>query len=200
MAAFFRHGVSKGGQLLTPKTVSASSYATKAEKKKGVDRKQGPKIDSSAESLAAKGFLRPQKEYIPPPDVEERLKEIFESVVGTSQGGYKVTNLNDKFKLFTKCIEKFDHHVPNSLLHQIETLAELRDYYKTPVDVTTPLDKLRNMDLPENLHVQFEYHRFRPDADKFGETAFPGRSTIVTGLKYKNKYKGHVQKSNTPWF
>lgn len=33
------------------------TYATKAEKRKGIDRKVGPKIDSSAESLAAKGFV-----------------------------------------------------------------------------------------------------------------------------------------------
>lgn len=30
-----------------------------------------------------------------------------------------------------------------------------------------------------------------------GISAFPGRSTIVTGLKYKKKYKGYD--ARTPW-
>lgn len=56
------------------------------------------------------------------------------------------------------------------------------------------------VDLPENLHIQHEYLRFHPDTDtKFGgETAFPLRSTIVTGLRYKKKYAGFVAKKK--WY
>lgn len=32
----------------------------------------------------------------------------------------------------------------------------------TPVDVLTPFDTLKKMDLPKNLHVQEDYVRFHP--------------------------------------
>ena len=69
-------------------------------------------------------------------------------------------------------------------------------FYSTPVDTRVPLDKFKEVDLPANLHIQYEYHRFHPDTDtKFGGiSAFPKRSTIVTGLKYKDKYPGYVAK------
>ncbi|KAJ8969075.1 hypothetical protein NQ317_001150 [Molorchus minor] len=199
MAAFMRHGVFKTGQLVSPKNV-LRSYATKAEKRKGLDRKVGPKIDSTAESLAAKGFLRAQKEYIPPPDLGEKLDSIFNSVVGTSSNKTTLSDLNLRFKVFTACSDQIGHTIPNSMLHHIETLGDVRTFYKTPVDIRTPLDKMKSMELPENLHVQYEYHRFHPDTDtRFGgKTAFNESSTIVTGLKYKEKYPGHVQKIKYP--
>lgn len=44
------------------------------------------------------------------------------------------------------------------------------------------------------------WYFFLSDTDtKFnGITAFPESSTIVTGLRYKDKYKGHVQKQKFP--
>ncbi|KAJ8953881.1 hypothetical protein NQ318_019121 [Aromia moschata] len=200
MAAFMRHGVFKTGQLVSSKNLLAKSYATKAEKRKGIDRKVGPKIDSAAQSLAAKGFLRSQKEYFPPPDLESKLLAIFSSVVGTTTNETKVSDINVRFKLFSECSNQIGHTVPNSMLHHIETLGDIRNFYNTPIDVRTPLDKMRNMELPENLHVQYEYHRFHPDTDTLfgGKTAFNESSTIVTGLKYKDKYPGHVQKIKMP--
>lgn len=46
------------------------------------------------------------------------------------------------------------------------TLKDVVQFYKTPIDTRTPLDKMRTMELPENLHVQFEYHRFHPGKKK----------------------------------
>lgn len=42
--------------------------------------------------------------------------------------------------------------------------------------------------------------KFFLDTDtKFGGiTAFPESSTLVTGLRYKDKYKGHIQKEKYP--
>lgn len=59
---------------------------------------------------------------------------------------------------------------------------------------------MRTMDLPQNLHIQTEYVRFTGDtADKFrGQTAFPKSSTLVTGLKYRNKYEGFTAKRSWP--
>lgn len=86
----------------------------------------------------------------------------------------------------------------------------------------TPLDKLKNMELPKNLHVQYDYIRFNPgkagnamrvvrgylrlfvefletDTKFNGVTAFPKRSTIVTGIHYKDKYKGHKCEERWPF-
>lgn len=63
-----------------------------------------------------------------------------------------------------------------------------------------PYDALKNIDLPENLHIQYDYVRFHPDTDtKFnGQSAFPRSSTLVTGLKYRGKYQGHEAKRSWP--
>ncbi|KAL1498029.1 hypothetical protein ABEB36_008891 [Hypothenemus hampei] len=197
MAAFFRHGAWK---LFTKKNVFPKYYATKAEKKKGIDRKPIPKIEATAESLAAKGFLRPQKPYSPPEDLEASLYTIFQNVLKTQALDTKVMDLNDRFKLFSACAEKIGHSIPSSLLHQIESLEDVYKFYATPVDTRTPLDSLRNEQLPENLHIQFDYHRWHPETDTMfrGKTAFPESSTLVTGLKYKEKYKGHKQNIKHP--
>ncbi|ENN75998.1 hypothetical protein YQE_07530, partial [Dendroctonus ponderosae] len=177
-------------------------YATKAEKRKGLDRKPTPKLNPTAQFIASKGFLRAQREYVPPPDLESSLTQIFKDVLGKSDLNTEIVDLNQKFQLLTACSQKFGHSIPNSLLHQIGTLKEVLTFYATPVNCRTPLDKLRTMELPENLHVQFEYNRWHPETDtKFdGQTAFPESSTIVTGLKYKDKYKGHVQKIRFPQY
>ena len=69
----------------------------------------------------------------------------------------------------------------------------LLSFYKEPVDVRVPLDRLDDVELPPNLHVQKEYHRFHPETDTMfnGVSAFPKSSTLVTGLKTKKKYAGY---------
>nr|CAD7608991.1 unnamed protein product [Timema genevievae] len=78
--------------------------------------------------------------------------------------------------------------------------GDVIEYYQTPVNAKTPLDALKNIELPPNLHIQHEYHRFHPDTDTMfgGISVFTKSSTIVTGLKYKKKYKGHVAKTSWP--
>uniref|UniRef100_A0A1Y1MDP8 Large ribosomal subunit protein mL50 n=1 Tax=Photinus pyralis TaxID=7054 RepID=A0A1Y1MDP8_PHOPY len=173
----------------------------KPKKRKGIDRKVGPKIVSSAESLAAKGFLRPQKEYTPPEDVKSKLEAIFHSVLGTKEGQTRLDNLSLRFQVLNTCYKEFQHGIPNSLLHTIETTSDVHNFYTTPLSTITPYENIKNMDVPPNLHVQYEYHRFHPETDtKFGGiTAFPRSSTIVSGLKYKEKYKGHQQRESWPF-
>lgn len=164
--------------------------------------------------------MRPQRSYNPPQDVNQKLDTIFQNVLGETNGQKRLGTADEKFELFTVCAKEFAHAIPNSLLHTIVTLNDVKDFYHTPVDTITPLDRLGNMELPENLHVQTEYHRFHPGTetlmkleDQFdffflfletdtmfnGQTAFNRSSTIVTGLKYKNKYKGHVQNQTWPF-
>lgn len=41
-------------------------------------------------------------------------------------------------------------------------LDDVLEFYKTPVEKRAPLDALKTMKLPENVHIQTEYHRFHP--------------------------------------
>lgn len=107
-------------------------------------------------------FLRPQKEYIPKKNVQSELDSIYTSVLGTTDPNTQLTDIKNKFNLLKACEDKLEHTVPSSQLHSMLTLADVTRYFKTPVDVRTPYDKLKDMELPENLHVQFDYLRF-PD-------------------------------------
>ncbi|XP_015184698.1 PREDICTED: 39S ribosomal protein L50, mitochondrial isoform X2 [Polistes dominula] len=137
-------------------------------------------------------FLRSIKPYDPPTDVNERIDKICTSQEISTNDTTKLEGGLLRFQIFAACAEEFGHSVPNSLLCIIETVGDLKEFYRNAVDVATPLDTLRRMQLPKNLHVQYEYHRFHPDTDTMfdGKTAFPLSSNIVTGLKYKKKYKG----------
>jgi large subunit ribosomal protein L50 len=59
---------------------------------------------------------------------------------------------------------------------------------------------MKDVKLPENLHIQYEPHRFNPATDTMfgGKSAFPRSSTIVTGLKSKKKYAGYEAKHSWP--
>lgn len=106
--------------------------------------------------------MRPYDSYTPPQDLDVKLDDIFKKIRGTVEPNTKFENLGQKFDLCMACAKEFDRAIPNSVLHNIETLNDVKNFYQTPVDNVTPLDKMRNMELPENLHIQFEYHRFHP--------------------------------------
>lgn len=107
-------------------------------------------------------FLRPQRPYSPPDDVKSKLQNIFQQVLGTTDKNTPIKDLNKRYSLFVACSEQLQHSIPNSLLHTIETTGDVQKFYETPIETTTPLDKLQTMDLPENIHVQYEYVRFHP--------------------------------------
>lgn len=106
-------------------------------------------------------FLRSQKEYIPPNDIHNKLNGIFTTCLGSTELSSNIDS-KKKFELLSSCFKEFNHGVPNSLLHTINTLKDIKLFYETPVNVTVPYDKLKDMELPKNLHVQYEYHRFHP--------------------------------------
>lgn len=95
-------------------------------------------------------------------------------------------------QILTRCIKEFGHEVPNPELSEINTNVDLIKFYSTPVRDTNSYEDLAQLDLPRNLHIQLNYLRFDPDNDPMfgGVNAFPGRPTIVTGLRAKKKYKG----------
>lgn len=43
-----------------------------------------------------------------------------------------------------------------------DIIDDLQNFYETPVNVLTPFDALKRMELPKNLHVQEDYVRFHP--------------------------------------
>ncbi|CAG5051050.1 unnamed protein product [Parnassius apollo] len=165
-------------------------------------QKRYPKIDkklqAAAESLAARGFLRPNKPWEPPANINETILKIC-SDHGLNLDSY-FESLEVKFKVLKACFEETGHGIPNSLLHTIECVEDLQNFYETPVDVRTPFDALKKMELPKNLHVQEDYVRFHPDKDTLfnGQSAFPKSSTIVTGLKTRRKYEGYSAKRSWP--
>ncbi|OAD55045.1 39S ribosomal protein L50, mitochondrial, partial [Eufriesea mexicana] len=140
-------------------------------------------------------FLRYQKEYNPPKNVADRINKICEVQQISATNETKIEDPLQRFNLFLACEEELQHPVMNSVLYSIETIGDLKKYYETPVDSRTPLEVMRSMDLPKNLHINYDYIRFHPDTDTLfnGKTAFPSSSTLVTGLKYKKKYPGHYQ-------
>lgn len=167
-------------------------------------------------------FLRAQKSYTPPPDLNAKLSTIFNQLFATDDAQTAIQTAAQKFELLHRCSEELQHSVPNSLLHCMKSLGDVRQFYEMPVSTITPLDKLKNMELPKNLHVQYDYIRFHPGKEgnmvnvmrsylqlfvqfletdtKFnGVTAFPKRPTVVTGIHYKDKYKGHKCEERWPF-
>ncbi|XP_015603113.1 uncharacterized protein LOC107271513 [Cephus cinctus] len=157
-------------------------------------------FENTSKSLAARGFLRPLKPYEVPADVSERFIKVCQVEGFSTDDNTTIEDPVSRFKLFVACEKEFKHSLPNSMLVDIETIGQLRNFYETPVSTTTPLEALARVKLPKNLHIQLNYHRFHPETDTMfgGKTAFPKSSTLVTGLTYKKKYRGHIQKTSFP--
>uniref|UniRef100_A0A023FRT7 Large ribosomal subunit protein mL50 n=1 Tax=Amblyomma parvum TaxID=251391 RepID=A0A023FRT7_AMBPA len=162
---------------------------------------------SALASLGARGFCRPMKPYKPADDVEDRVKAIYEDVLGQkADSAWLQTPITEplvKFRLLTRCIKEFGHDIPNSQLMNVKCADDVVEFFSTPVEGLSPYELLvRQKDqLPKNLHVIPNYVRFHPETDTFfgGVNAYPGTSTIVTGLKAKKKYKGYVSSPTWPY-
>ena len=87
-------------------------------------------------------------------------------------------------------MEEFSHDIPNVLMSDMKTVQDAVDYFKTEVTETTSYEDMNKLNLPKNLHIQWEPLRFNPETDTMfeGRTAFPGSDTVVTSIKYKRKY------------
>ncbi|XP_043260042.1 39S ribosomal protein L50, mitochondrial [Colletes gigas] len=201
MAALIRHGLlgnlSKStSSILAVNTTSLRCNVTRSKSKKVV-KKTKFRLEDNNKSLAAKGFLRYQKGYDPPANASDLINNICNDQAISTNDSTKLEDPLQRFNLFLACEKELQHSIPNSVLYSIETIADLKEFYQTPIGVNTPLDGMRTMELPKNLHITYDYHRFHPSTDTMfdGKTAFPKSSTIVTGLKYKKKYPGCVQEN-----
>ena len=93
----------------------------------------------------------------------------------------------------SECEKQFDFGVDNIDLSDLTNLSDVIKYYSTSHGVSTAEEGLQNSDLPPNLHIQLEPVRFTETTKHMfdNKTAFPGRDTIVTSLKYKHIYEGY---------
>ncbi|XP_077291574.1 mitochondrial ribosomal protein L50 [Arctopsyche grandis] len=151
------------------------------------------KFKPQEDSLASRGFLRPHKPYNPPSDAADIVEKVCKDLGITYDYDHVIDDPAVRFSMLNACFNAFQHSIPNSVLNSIETVGDIHDFYHIPVDTTTPFEAFKTMDLPKNLHIQYEYLRFHPDKDtKFnGVSAYPNSSTLVTGLTYKKKYEGY---------
>ncbi|CAL4121728.1 unnamed protein product, partial [Meganyctiphanes norvegica] len=165
-----------------------------------IEGEQDVQFDFKAESLASRGYLRTQKPYMPPSNVDSQVLDACEHIMNTKELRHTIEDGTTKFHLLKTLASMFNHQVPNSLLHNINTVGSLLTFYKTPIDTRIPLDMMQNIDLPKNLHVEYQYTRFNPETDTMfgGVSAYTKDSCLVTGLKTKKKYNGHIAKTSWP--
>ncbi|XP_053675537.1 39S ribosomal protein L50, mitochondrial [Anopheles nili] len=177
----------------------AKSEAMRAEIEEQRVLYEGKRFESVAQSLSAKGYLRATKPYTPPENAAALVVKLAKEN-GINDPKQQFSGKEQKFAFLSACENSFSHRVPNSMLHELHTIEDAVVFYQTPVDTRLPLDAIQSMDLPENLHIQHEYVRFHPETDTMfgGKSAFPKSSTVVTGLKYKQKYRGHEAKKSWP--
>ncbi|XP_071446898.1 large ribosomal subunit protein mL50 [Hetaerina americana] len=201
MAALLKHGVHIRSPLILPSIGLSSMKCGLSNISANEDFSATTKLKDNAIALASKGFLRSLKPYNPPDNAEQLMLSIGKKFFGSNLGkNSRINNSQEKFDILAECHRAFKHSVPNSLLHTIVTFGDIAEFYQSPVTTTTPLDEMKVMTLPPNLHIQHDYVRFHPDTDVMfgGVSAFPKSSTIVTGLKYKKKYKGYKAKTSWP--
>uniref|UniRef100_A0A182V3N1 Large ribosomal subunit protein mL50 n=1 Tax=Anopheles merus TaxID=30066 RepID=A0A182V3N1_ANOME len=160
---------------------------------------EGKRFESVAQSLSVRGYLRAIKPCTPPENVAELVFKLAKEN-GLIDARQPFGGMEKKFTFLSACGKALGHWVPNSMLHEVQTVEDATIFYQTPIDTRLPLDAIRSVELPENLHIQQDYVRFHPETDTMfgGKSAFPKSSTVVTGLKYKQKYRGHEAKKSWP--
>ncbi len=107
-------------------------------------------------------------------------------------------------RLLSALEREFGHRVPNSLLHTMTSVDHVLLFYSTPVDVSTPYEKLHEDAergrTPPNLHVQRFTKRYSPDDPHpyFSITAFPTIDKIYLTPEDRKKYKD-ITWDKSPW-
>lgn len=91
------------------------------------------------QSIRHKGFLRAYQNYEPPSNVEEKffssVGKILENI-SNDQESMKSTPLDDldlKLQVLNALSSEFSHKVPNSLLHEMKTVADLLVFYQVTI-------------------------------------------------------------------
>ena len=84
----------------------------------------------------------------------------------------------------------------------MKTVEDVLTHFLTEIKQKAALDDMKDLDLPRNMHIQYDYVRFDPENDTLfgGRSAFPCRDTIVTSLKFRRKYKPIKTKLERPGY
>merc|ERR1711915_498006 len=105
-------------------------------------------LEAQMDSIKHKGFLRAYQSYDPPSDVEEKffssVGKILEISERESMKSTPLDQLDKKLKILNALSTEFSHHVPNSLLHQMNSVADLLVFYKSPISTLTPYEQLHS--------------------------------------------------------
>lgn len=166
------------------------------------------------DSVQARGSARERKAYHPPDDVRKKILTIFNNlhestktsqrtsqthVVSSdaSEESIQAVDLNQskdfKSDMITKCIDLFNHDLSSSVLNDVNTIADLIDYYSTPVRGVDPYNALvgKSGSLPTNLTILSDALRFDKETDQYfgGLSALPGIVSEVPGLRARKKYQ-----------
>jgi len=201
-------------QLLTGTVLQRGAFFSKKDKggeaqtKIGADKSEGRKISDEENRHTTKhnlGLLKSQRSldtkrpYKPPSNVNEIVETVVRRFVGLSASRDTASiSLEDpklKYQVLSRLITEFNHDVPNSMIGRMSHISDVIKYFEQEVRVSSSYEDLKTLDLPKNLHIQMDYVRFKPSKDEAskdtlcGRTAFPGRDTIVTSIKYKRKYE-----------
>uniref|UniRef100_A0A182QVB5 C2H2-type domain-containing protein n=1 Tax=Anopheles farauti TaxID=69004 RepID=A0A182QVB5_9DIPT len=117
---------------------------------------EGKRFESVAQSLSARGYLRALKPYTPPENVKEQVLKLAKEN-GLNDSKQPFSGIQQKFSFLSACGKSFQHWVPNSLLHEVQTVEDAIIFYQTPIDTRLPLDAIQTVELPENLYIQQDY-------------------------------------------
>ena len=178
-------------------------------------------FESQMDSIKSRGFRRPYLAYIPPEDMERRFFDACTNVLPTDIFSNDIDLSTIKFdeslggrvkaELLNSIGQALDqHYIPNSMLHEMNSLDKVFHFYSIKITKESSYDRLEAMskkgELPANLHIQLEPMRFDPKAaEEAGEeqdvariTAYPRSSTIIVNPENRRKYKDVIAK-HPPW-
>ncbi|XP_078515439.1 large ribosomal subunit protein mL50 isoform X2 [Lissotriton helveticus] len=116
-------------------------------------------LASSQAEPASVGPPPRSRKYSPPPDLEKLLEANVRKVFGVSADWQRVSLENglQKFHLLAGLASELGHAVPNSQLREMQTIADLLAFYRTPVKEASKFDELVAADLPANLKIEWGY-------------------------------------------
>lgn len=166
------------------------------------------RIDTDA--IRARGFLKYTQNYVPGVDVKNQVLEAASSCLRSA--GVKSENVDQykfvegdnsvKFELLNRLGKSIEHWPTNGKLLHLETVADVVEFYQTPVkNVTKYTEMARDENKPKNVSIMEHAARFHPEDTHMyhgGITAFPGSGGEVLSLRQKRLLRQFQPKKE--WF
>uniref|UniRef100_A0A8R1E8Q8 Large ribosomal subunit protein mL50 n=1 Tax=Caenorhabditis japonica TaxID=281687 RepID=A0A8R1E8Q8_CAEJA len=163
------------------------------------------RLDTDA--IRARGFLKYTQNYTPSNNVKDQVLETASTCLGVkadSVSQYKFADGDNslKFELLTRLGKSIKHWPTNGTLVHLETVADIVQFYQTPVkNVTKYTELARDETKPKNVSILEQAVRFHPEDTHMyhgGVTAFPGSGGEVISLRHKRLLRQFQPKKE--WF